>query len=167
MQRRNLLKSVALGVGSLAIMPAWANSWNQNTFTNLNFSISDDALLGEIVGTILPETTTPGAKSLGVHKLIQKLVTDCQGKEAETKLIADLAKFQSLSKSSQGGNFESLSSDKKLTLLKSIEKNEELKDFYSKMKRMTIDGYMKSEYVMTNITHYEYAPGRWSGCVKA
>jgi Gluconate 2-dehydrogenase subunit 3 len=168
MQRRNLLKSVAFGFGSMAVMPVWANSWNKNSFQNLNFSQSDDTLLGEIVGTILPETATPGAKSLGVHKLIQKLVTDCQGKAAEEKLVANLMKFEILSKGSQGGLFASLSAEKKLSFLKSLEKSDDtdMRAFYSQMKRMTIDGYMKSEYVMTKITHYEYAPGRWSGCVK-
>jgi Gluconate 2-dehydrogenase subunit 3 len=168
MQRRNLLKSVAFGIGSLAVLPTWANSWNQNSLTNLGFSTTDDALLGEIVGTILPETATPGAKSLGVHKLIQKIVTDCQGKPAEEKLIANLQKLEDLSKSSQGGSFASLSADKKLTFFKSLENSQDanLKEFYSQMKRMTIDGYMKSEYVMTNITHYEYAPARWNACVR-
>ncbi len=166
MQRRNLLKTAALGFGGMVTFPIWAESWNKTSFSNLNFTMADDALLAEIVGTIIPETSTPGAKSLGVHKLIQKLVSDCQGKEAENKLIGDLSKLQILSKNKQGGTFESLSSDKKLVFFKSLEKNDELKDFYSKMKRMTIDGYMKSEYVMTNITKYEYAPARWNGCVK-
>lgn len=33
------------------------------------------------------------------------------------------------------------------------------------IKRMTVDGYMGSEYVMTNITKYEMAPNRYHGCV--
>ena len=166
MQRRNLLKTVALGFGGMITMPVWAENWNQQAFQNLSFSPSDDALLCEIVGTILPETSTPGAKSLGVHKLIQKIVTDCQGKEAEAKLSGDLAKLQAISKNQHQANFEQLSADKKLSLLKALEANAEMKDFYGKMKRMTIDGYMKSEYVMTNIIKYEYAPARWNGCVK-
>jgi Gluconate 2-dehydrogenase subunit 3 len=167
MQRRNLLKSLAFGFGSAMALPSWATAWNQNSFANLNFSPSDDAILGEIVSTILPETATPGAKSLGVHKLIQKIVTDCQGKEAEEKLIANLMKFENLSKTTQGGSFASLPNDKKLAFFKSLEKSEdaEMKAFYNQMKRMTIDGYMKSEYVMTNITKYEYAPARWNACV--
>lgn len=168
MQRRNLLKSVALGMGGLIAMPSWAENWNQNNISkSLNFSVADDTLLGEIVGTILPETATPGAKSLGVHKLIQKIVTDCQGKEAENKLISNLKSFEEISKNTQGGSFATLSNDKKLAFLKSLEKSEnaDIKAFYSQMKRMTIDGYMKSEYVMTNITNYEYAPARWNACV--
>ena len=168
MQRRNLLKTITLGFGGIVTMPSWANSWNQNSFQNLHFSPSDDALLAEIVETILPETNTPGAKSLGVHKLIQKLVTDCQGKEAENKLIANLSKMESLSKATQNGSFANLPKNRKLAFFKSLENSDdtEMKAFYSQMKRMTIDGYMKSEYVMTNITKYEYAPARWSGCVK-
>ncbi len=168
MQRRNLLKTVALGFGGLVSLPAWAESWNQNSFSvNLNFSSSEDALLGEIVDAILPETSTPGAKSLGVHKLIQKIVTDCQGKDAENKLIANLGKLEDLSKSTQGAAFTALPADKKLAFLKSLEKSEnaDMKALYGQLKRMTIDGYMKSEYVMMNILQYEYAPARWKSCV--
>jgi hypothetical protein len=165
MQRRHLLKAVALGMTGIISMPTWANNWNQNNFKNLNFSETENNLLAEIVESIIPETSTPGAKSLGVHKLIQKIVTDCQGKEAESKLSGDLAKLQTISKNQHQASFEQLSADKKLALLKSLETNSELKDFYAKMKRMTIEGYMKSEYVMTNITKYEYAPARWNGCV--
>jgi glutamate synthase domain-containing protein 1 len=165
MQRRHLLKTVAMGMTGIISMPTWANNWNQNNFHNLNFSEADNNLLAEIAETIIPETDTPGAKSLGVHKLIQKIVTDCQGKEAETKLSSDLAKLQTISKNQHQASFEQLSADKKLAIFKSLESNTDMKDFYAKMKRMTIDGYMKSEYVMTNITKYEYAPARWNGCV--
>lgn len=169
MQRRNLLKTVAIGFGGIVTMPSWAEGWNQTSFSNnLSFSTADDALLAEIVDTILPETKTPGAKSLGVHKLIQKIVTDCQGKEVEIKLIANLKKADDLSKSAQGSKFTDLSPDKKLAFLKSLEKSTdaEMKAFYGQMKRMTIDGYMKSEYVMVNILKYEWAPARWNACVK-
>lgn len=168
MQRRTLVKSAGLGLVGLLTLPAWANGWNQKQFiASSYFSVENDALLAEIVETILPETTTPGAKSLGVHKLIQKLITDCQGPTAEKKMKDNLQKFNDLAKSSLANNFNDLSTDKKLTFIKSLEvsTDTDMKSFYSQMKRMTIDGYMKSEYVMTNITNYEYAPGRWNACI--
>ena len=169
MQRRTLLKTTGVGIASLFSLPNWANGWHQDQFTtNPFFSISDDSLLAEIVETILPETTTPGAKSLGVHKLIQKLITDCQGPTAERKMKDNLQKFNDLAKSSLGNNFIDLAMDKKITFIKSLENSTDtdMKSFYGLMKRMTIDGYMKSEYVMTNITNYEYAPARWNACVR-
>ncbi len=169
MHRRSLLKNFGFSIAGLMALPSWAEAWNQSNFqANINFSATENDLLAEIVETILPETTTPGAKSLGVHKLIQKLITDCQGPLAEAKMKVNLLKFNNLSKSNFGSDFTLLANDKKLLFFKSLEKSEDadMKSLYNQMKRMTIDGYMKSEYVMTNITNYEYAPARWNACVK-
>jgi hypothetical protein len=169
MQRRSLLKSISLGATALLAIPAWAEGWKlENLGLNPNFSKDDDILLGEIMETFIPETNTPGAKSLGVHKLMQKIVTDCQGKAAAEKLSINLLKFNELANSSMGIDFIKMPNDKKLTFLKSIEtsEKEEMKSFFKQLKRLTIDGYMSSEYAMVNIQKYEWAPARWKGCVK-
>jgi Gluconate 2-dehydrogenase subunit 3 len=170
MERRSLLKSISLGATALLTIPAWAESWKlENLGLNTNFSLEDDTLLGEIMEAFIPETNTPGAKSLGVHKLMQKIVVDCQGKAAAEKLSNNLLKFNELTNLTMGTDFVKLSKDKKLTYLKSIEssENEAMKTFFKQLKRLTIDGYMSSEYAMVNIQKYEWAPGRWKGCVKA
>ncbi len=168
MKRRNLLKTATLGIGGLFSMPLWAEGWNQNSFSpSLAFSSADDAFLAEIVETFIPETNTPGAKSLGVHKLLQRLVTDCQGAEAEIKLIEGLRKMNEFSVKNQGAEFVKLDASKKMEVLKAMEIGDDssLKALYGQLRRMTIDGYMKSEYVIVNIQKYEWAPGRYHGCV--
>ena len=39
------------------------------------------------------------------------------------------------------------------------------KSFIQLVKGLTIKGYLSSEYVMTNLRIYEYAPARYHGCV--
>ena len=170
MQRRNVIKNLAIGLGGLISMPVWANQWDKNRLGVSNIlSHSQDVLLAEVVETIIPETNTFGAKSLGVDKLIQKIVSDCYGKEAETKLASGLNAIDALAKNSMGVGFVDLDVAQRLEVLKSIETSEdsELKATMKQLKRMTIDGYMKSEYVMTKMTDYEFAPGRYLGCVPA
>ncbi len=168
MQRRQVIKSVALGFGSLLTLPAWANNWNKERIISKEFlSGNQENILAEIVETIIPETTTPGAKSLGVDKLIQKLVTDCYGKEAEIKLADSLNKIDALAIKNVGKSFTDLNGTERLDLLTSINAsdNAELKEILKNLKGMTINGYTKSEYFMTNLTDYEFAPARFYGCV--
>jgi hypothetical protein len=168
MQRRTALRNVAIGFGGLLSLPTWANNWNINSVQTNSFLILDQQnLLAEIVETIIPQTTTPGAKSLGVHLLIQKIVSDCYGKEAQEKMIKGLGLIDDLAKNTNQKSFVELDATKRLELLKSIEKSEykELKDTFGQIRWMTIDGYQKSEYFMTNIEKFEWAPARFSGCV--
>jgi hypothetical protein len=39
-------------------------------------------------------------------------------------------------------------------------------EFYNTLRKLTIRGYMNSEYVMTKLTNYEMAPARFYGSVK-
>ncbi len=61
MQRRTALKSLSVSLGGLVSMPAWATSWTPDSIGNdKSLSASDEAILAEIVETIIPETKTPG-----------------------------------------------------------------------------------------------------------
>jgi hypothetical protein len=40
-------------------------------------------VLGEVVETIIPESSTPGAKSLKVHVLVDRMIRDCYNPEAQ------------------------------------------------------------------------------------
>ena len=79
MQRRNALKSITTGFGAMLALPAWANSWNEDSLkiTNSVFTKLEENTLAEVVTTIIPEGKIPGAKSLGVPTYINKIVTDC------------------------------------------------------------------------------------------
>lgn len=168
-KRRTLLKNAALGMGALVSLPTWAKGWNTTTIpqsSKLNQITSQ--ILADIVGTIIPETDTPGAKSLGVHHLIQAIVADCYGKQAFAKLEANVQAINTLARSKYGGEFETISADNRLALLNDALANDTngLKSAVMQLKQLTIMGYMNSEYVMTNITNFEWAPARYKGCVQ-
>jgi hypothetical protein len=169
MQRRELLKNVGLGLGAIISLPSWANGWNAKTLGNVNvLSEQYDTLLADLVDTIIPLTDTPGAKTLEVHKLIQKVVYDCQGKEAANELGDKLAAFNKFVQNKNNGKgFSELGASERFLQLSSIEKEGDAtqKNFLKQMKGLTIDGFLKSEYGQVNIIKYEWAPARYYGCV--
>nr|WP_290937677.1 hypothetical protein [Haliscomenobacter sp.] len=67
MKRRAAMKSLGVALGGLVALPAWANSWTPDSVGNSTLlALNDEILLAEIVETFIPETNTPGAKSLKV-----------------------------------------------------------------------------------------------------
>lgn len=168
MERRVALKSMAMAVGGLVSLPAWASGWNESALKSGSFLDIEPAMtLKSMVDTIIPKTDTPGAAELGVDKFVQKMITDCYDKKAQDNLSAGIARLDVIGTDLYGKPFMVLSKDRKLSMLDGLQKNgtADEKAFLAMVKNLTIQGFMSSEYVMTNITHYELVPGRYHGCV--
>lgn len=169
MQRRSAIKNLALTIGGTIVLPAWANAWSKESLQNNTFKISysQEALLAEIVETIIPKTDTPGAKELGADKFILKMVADCYDKKSQDIFAKGLVSVDELSKKEYAKTFVESDSKQKLDILKkmSTSQNSDDKGFIQLVKGLTIDGYLVSEYVMTNLRIFEMVPGRFHGCV--
>jgi hypothetical protein len=168
-ERRNALKTMAGALGGLISLPAWANGWTSETVrsTQQIISGSQAELLADMVETIIPATDTPGAKALNVHQFVQKMVADCYDKAAQENFRKGLDSLDGLAKTSFSKPFAEGDVAQRTALLTQLSKSSDTsqKDFYSLVKNLTIRGYMTSEYVMTNLTHYQFMPGHYYGCV--
>lgn len=167
-RRRSALSKIALGITGMISMPAWADSWSPVSLKHFRYlSQNDEEFLAEITDTIIPKTDTPGAKDLGVHHLIQKIIKDCYDKPAQDTISMGLVLTDAVAIGDYGDSFTKLSPAQRLAVLNKMSASEypDQKNFLAMIKRLTIDGYMRSEYVMTNITKFEFAPNRYYGCV--
>lgn len=168
MERRVALKSMALAMGAMASLPSWASGWNTGSVPKgVLLSADQSKVLSGMVESIIPKTDTPGAGELGVGDFVQKMVKDCYDQKAQASLMKGVDNLESQSKKDFGKSFADAGKDQKLQLLQGMEKSGDTdqKAFFGLVKNLTIQGYMNSEYVMTNITHYEMIPARYHGCV--
>ncbi len=174
MKRRGAIKYLTLGTGAFFITPAWATGWAKTSVSLAPtfLTVAQGELLAEVVETIIPKTDSsgvdsPGAKDLGVHTFVQRMVTDCYEKAAQDKVKNGLDTVSAMSIESYGKSFEQADTTQRLALLtrmaNSTDNNQ--KEFMALMKSLTIQGYVTSEYVMTNFYHYVMAPGHYYGCV--
>ncbi len=157
------MATAALG---LAALPAWANGWSR-TAIEPTLPPAADALLAEFVETIIPTTATPGAKTLGVNRFVQRMVADCYDKTAQTTFTDGLTMVDELAKKATGKSFVDSTPAERLELVKALSTSTDpqQKAFYGLVKGLTVRGYMTTEYVMTNLTHFQMAPGYYHGCV--
>lgn len=134
-------------------------------------------LLAEITETIIPTTQStapakteiPGAKALQVHRFVERMVVDCSDKAAQETFRKGLSATDDVAQAYINKPFLEGTPAERLTILKQMSQSSDAtqKGFVALVKNLTIRGYMTSEYVMTNISHYEMAPARYKGCVKA
>ncbi|MBN8821526.1 MULTISPECIES: gluconate 2-dehydrogenase subunit 3 family protein [unclassified Spirosoma] len=160
---------MAGAVGGLISLPAWANGWTAESIPSSQpfISTGQTELLAEMVETIIPATDTPGAKALNVHQFVQKMVADCYDKTAQDRFKNGLESLDGWAQKSFGKPFNQGDVAQRTGLMTQLSKSDDSaqKDFYGLVKGLTIRGYMTSEYVMTNLTHYQFIPGHYYGCV--
>lgn len=170
MNRRTVIRDLTFALGGLATIPAWAaNGWSVETLTteSVIFNTTEQQLLTIIVETIIPESDTKGASSLGVPAFLEKMLLDCYEVPVRNNVKDGLASTDALAQKQFGKSFAHCTTSQKQQLLLSFEKSEDktLKEFYSLVKNLTILGYTTSEYVQTQFLNYNMAPGHYYGCV--
>lgn len=169
MKRRTLLSGLGSAVFGLTALPAWATNWKPNEIAKdtLQLSYLDDSMLSDLCETIIPETDSPGAKNLEVPQFVKTMISDVFEGNDQNKFKNSFVKIEDISKALYGQSYEKCSTAQKLHLLKGLPLSNDLdlKWFFNVLKSLTIQGYTSSEYYMTNIGKFEFAPARYYGCI--
>lgn len=158
MERRIAIKQVLIFAGGMALVPSFLKGAGKASIQmkNLDVSAEQEKLLAEIAEIIIPKTTTPGAKDLGLHLFVLKMIDDCYEKAVQQKFMSGLKTFEGLDAAALKQQVIAVNSGKGGVA-------EDIKLFYKLMKQQTINGYMNSKYVMTNLVVWELIPGRYNG----
>ena len=169
MKRRVALKNMALAFGSLVALPAWASGWSETFVRSLPSYLSpeQEALLAEITETILPATDTPGAKDLKIYSFVHKMIADCYETDVQENVIKGLETAEQLAKQTYAKTFATCDTKQREAILTRLEISIDpnWSSFYKLVKELTLQGYLTSEYYLTNHTNYKMIPGHFYGCV--
>ena len=122
MERRELLKMIAAATGMAFVGgEVWAAGLTMPTATaagsNSLFSAADIALLDEIAETILPKTTTPGAKDAGCGAQMAVQINDCYNATEQGWFIDGLTQLRARSQQEFKLDFMQLSKAQRHQLL--------------------------------------------------
>lgn len=164
MNRRSVFRNLVIVAGGIVILPSCSGDKSKASIqlSKLDIDADTEHLLAEIAETLIPETDTPGAKSLNIHLFVLKMLDDCYENDDQQKFISGLKELDVLAQKKFDRSFKGCSADQRRLLLEDIENNtsgeSDLMRFYDIMKDKTIQGYMNSKYVMTNLVKYELVP---------
>lgn len=188
MERREAIKRAAMMFGGSILMPDILKAWNAPTvIENPFFTITaaQEALIAEIAETIIPTTSTPGAKAAGVPAFIIKMLADCYEKKTSDDFMTNLTAFDASCTTKYGKSFVNLGEAERIESLKAAEKQaildrdkyrreaqswgmstiEGAQPFFSMIKSLTATGYFTSEIGCNQALRYEAVPGRFDGNV--
>jgi hypothetical protein len=151
------------------------------------FSAAEIALLDEIAETILPETSSPGAKAAKTGAFMALMVTDAYTVRAREVFREGMRQLDAASVSANGAPFMSASPAQRLTLLQALDReqkavmdarrpppatraplqvvdNDEPAHYFRMMKELALLGFFTSEAGCTKAMRYIEAPGRFDPC---
>ena len=182
MNRRIALRNLGFITAGVLLLPSCGKEAKPVTIALKNIAINGDqeAVLAEVVNTLIPKTDIPGAKDFNVHQFVLHMVDDCYDPETQQKFVNGLARVDVVAERQFKKTFLECSPAEKAELLKAWDalrekKKEELKAdpkeaeiaaFFSITKRRTIQGFLNSEYIMTNVLVHRMIPGKFTGCVE-
>lgn len=195
MNRRDAISRVALIMGGAVIGADFFISGCKTTSKKVNDLFTEDhvAFLNEVADTILPTTSSPGAKAANVGQFMTVMVQDCYEPKNQKIFVDGLSKLDDASQKKFNNKFMDLNPQQRTDLLVALDK--EQKDFtkqrnkeidaeklqhkddpkykmvdrpnhyFRMMKELTLLGYFTSEIGATKALRYVAVPGRYDGCV--
>jgi hypothetical protein len=186
MERRAAIKRTAIMAGSASLTPsllALLNSCQKQSRLDWQpvFLNNDQArLISTILDIVLPKTSTPGALEMKVDLFVDSIFAKLYNEEAQTKVIEEMAKFNTASKEKFGHTFADLEHKDQVEMLK-IEESKSGKfngtvwgtavgkqdpvGFYRSLKSLALWSYFTSEEIGKNVLNYDPVPGEYLGCV--
>jgi len=139
MERREAVKYISVLLGGTVIgADAFITGCKTKTGNIHEWTEDDIAYLNEIGETILPQTSTPGAKAADVGRFMTVMINDCY-EEGDQKVFRDgMDKLNDVASKKFGNRFMKLSPQQRHDLL--VELDKEAKDYQKK-----VDDFNKNE----------------------
>ena len=176
MNRREAVQHIALLLGaSMVGANAMLTGCNSESGSTTEWKPEEIAYLDEIAETILPATSTPGAKAAQVGQFMTVMVNDCY-EERDRKVFREgLDKINKAAKDKHSNDFMKLNPQQRHDVLVALDKeqkehtanrkDDEAPHYFRMMKELTLLGYFTSEVGATQARRHVPNPGRFEGCI--
>ena len=178
MNRRQLLQNAALLLGGTIVGGSlFLQSGCKPSAKKVNDLFDEDQvkLMDEIAETILPKTSTPGAKEAGVGAFMAVYVADCYNKKQQDIFMDGLKKIEDESDKKFKDGFMKITPAQRTELLtaldveqKAYQKSKKKDDpvhYFRLMKELSVMGFFTSEVGATKAANYVQIPGKFEGCI--
>jgi hypothetical protein len=169
MNRRQAIKRTALLSGGMVFLKysLLGQASSLPIPDGSTFGPNEERILQLVVDTMIPTTDTPGGKDLGVDQFVLLMVNDCHSEKDQIAFYSGLHNLDAFTEKGFGQSFASCDIDTRIEALNSVNKKSdaspELQAFIQIAKSRTIQGYLESKYVMTEVIPHKMIPDPYDG----
>lgn len=183
MDRREAIRRVSALLGGIALvsetalLEACSGERSAARTGATTFSPNDEAFLDEVADTILPETSTPGAKAAQCGAFMALMVTDTYQDRDQQVFKNGLQQLDTACRQMHKTGFMAATPAQRLALLEQVDKEQKAymdsrapnsdtpSHYFRMMKELALLGYFTSEIGYTKAMRYIEVPGRYDPCL--
>jgi len=176
MDRREAIKSIAIGAGYVVSVPvllqltASCKTESAASVATSFFNDGEMSLVSKLVDTLLPATDTPGALEAGVPKIMDQLVAQIMTKDDQKNTRDGLQAVLASIEESSGKSLDDIDNagiGNWMDSLKDMDadKNQAIMQTMNGLRDTAIAAYFGSELIGKNHLVYDPVPGEFIGCV--
>lgn len=183
MDRREAIRRVSALLGGIALvsetalLEACSGERSAARTGAATFSPNDVAFLDEVADTILPETSTPGAKAAQCGAFMALMVTDTYQDRDQQVFKNGLQQLDTACQQMHKTGFMAATPAQRLALLEQVDKEQKAymdsrapnsdtpSHYFRMMKELALLGYFTSEIGYTKAMRYIEVPGRYDPCL--
>ena len=129
-------------------------------------------LVATIAEHIIPQTDTPGARGVGVHRFVDAMVSEYYPQAARQRFVDALHDVDARAQRAGARTFVAATRAQQLAILSALDREAYSSasrsgsaHFFRTMKELTLLGYYTSEVGATRELRYSQVPGKYEGCV--
>jgi hypothetical protein len=193
MDRRELLKMIAVVTGGAVIGgELFLSGCKTGAKADAGFTATNISLLDEVAETIIPATTTPGAKAAQVGQFMKVMVNDCYTQAQQDAFMKGIGTLDEACKKANSKSFMDCSAQQRHDFLTNLgkeakefdkavdEKDKPKRDemekagkrydfvgspkhYFTMMKQLTLLGFFTSKTGMTETLRHSPVPGKYDG----
>lgn len=175
--RREAIQRVTVLLGGAALVggEALLTGCRREATGGAPFTAEDIAFLDEVADTILPETSTPGAKAAKTGAFMALMVQDTYDDQDRKIFREGMKKIDDAARSAHGVPFVRATPEQRLAVLEPLDREQKAYSdaraegqpahYFRMMKELALLGYFTSEIGCTQAQRYEETPARYDPCV--
>lgn len=166
MERRKALELMAAAALGIAMLPGCEFN-STPKFQNFTIDKSTFQFMEELSNKMVPIPSDLIMENRSPTYFLLNMMDYTNSKEDIQKFTTGMANFQKFLKDQKKSNLANFQLTELAALMNDTSTNsdQEIKFFLSKVKSYNVRYYTTLEHYLTTYTDYEFAPGRYVGCV--
>lgn len=168
MKRRRAIKNIIIVSSGMALIPSCRSDVSGPVYTNIPLEKGEWNVIEKFTDALLPAANTGVSTPEPLAEFVLTVLNDCHTPSDVQKYLAGLRELQTWLRQKFGAGFERLNKDQQAETFAWLSQPEGLtepvKYFYNTTKRLAVEHFTSSEYFLTNVLGWQFAPGRFLGC---